>query len=58
MRARLCRRVRVALAALSMCDASPLVSPFRRPSRRLLNDNSLDGSVPSQLGLLTELEYL
>ena len=32
--------------------------PLRRPSRRYLDDNSLSGSLPSQLALLTALEYL
>ena len=36
---------------------SPMTSP-RRPSRRRLYDNHLTGSVPPQLGLLTDLEDL
>ena len=34
------------------------MSPLRRPTRRFLYDNSLTGSVPSQLGLLTALSHL
>ena len=34
-----------------------MTSP-RRPSRRLLYNNDLTGTVPSQLGLLTDLEDL
>ena len=34
------------------------MSPLRRPSRRGLYVNSLSGSVPSQLGNLTALQYL
>ena len=32
--------------------------PLRRPSRRSLDENDLGGSLPSQLALLTALEYL
>ena len=41
----------VALAALSTI-------PLRRPSRRILRENSLSGSMPSQLGRLTALKLL
>ena len=34
------------------------MSPLRRPSRRFLSGNSLTGSMPSQLGVLTALTYL
>ena len=38
--------------------AVPPMIPLRRPSRRFLYDNSLGGSLPSQLGLLTALDSL
>eukprot|EP00964_Phaeocystis_antarctica_P072452 scaffold44312_cov45-Phaeocystis_antarctica.AAC.2 len=46
--------LRVALAALCVRCRSPMI-PLRRPSRRVLRDNDLSGSVPPQLGNLTAL---
>ena len=48
---------RVALATLCVCRRSPH-DPAPAPSRRYLYDNDLSGSLPSQLGLLTDLGYL
>eukprot|EP00964_Phaeocystis_antarctica_P053658 scaffold31513_cov30-Phaeocystis_antarctica.AAC.1 len=54
-----CRgRARFALAALCVRLCSPPMIPLRRPSRRNLNGNDLDGSVPSQLGNLPALAQL
>ena len=47
-----------ALLLLPRSLVSLPTSPIHRPSRRFLYDNSLTGSMPSQLGLLTALTKL